>query len=260
MEQSLQTSDLWIWLYLFVNYINNQINNLCVASIFGVISDWMHACSVAQSCPILCDPMTVASQAPLSIEFSRQEEWVAISFFRWSFQPWNRTHISYISCISKRILCHRTTWEAQSLITSLIILLPRRGILKEGKRVIGRTFWISESVLPNCSGLAGNLIHPLYFLLNSFENDFQFLTHLTHLKRPWCWERLRAGGEGDDRGWDGWMASLTRWIWVWVDSGSWWWRAVVYGVTRSQTWLSNWPELNWTLLSWKLLQYHKEGY
>ena len=42
---------------------------------------------------------------------------------------------------------------------------------------------------------------------------------LTHLKRPWCWERLRAGGEGDDRGWDGWMASPTRWKWVWVDLG-----------------------------------------
>ena len=40
---------------------------------------------------------------------------------------------------------------------------------------------------------------------------------------PWCWERLRAGGEGDDRGWDGWMASLTRWTRVWVNSGSWWW-------------------------------------
>ena len=46
---------------------------------------------------------------------------------------------------------------------------------------------------------------------------------LTHLKRPWYWERLRAGGEGDDRGWDGWMASPTRWTWVWVDSGCWWW-------------------------------------
>ena len=45
---------------------------------------------------------------------------------------------------------------------------------------------------------------------------------LTHLKRPWCWERLKAGGEGDDKGWDGWMASPT-WIWVWVNSGSWWW-------------------------------------
>ena len=45
---------------------------------------------------------------------------------------------------------------------------------------------------------------------------------LTHLKRPWCWERLRAGGGGDDREWDGWMASPTRWTWVWVYSGSWW--------------------------------------
>ena len=46
---------------------------------------------------------------------------------------------------------------------------------------------------------------------------------LTHFKRPWCWERLRAGGERDDRGWDGWMATLTQWTWVWMDSGSWWW-------------------------------------
>ena len=46
---------------------------------------------------------------------------------------------------------------------------------------------------------------------------------LTHLKRPWFWEGLRGGGNGDDRGWDGWIASPTRWTWVWVDSGSWWW-------------------------------------
>ena len=55
----------------------------------------------------------------------------------------------------------------------------------------------------------------------------QYLGHLmwelTHLKRPWCWERLRARGEGDDRGWDGWMVSPTQWTWVWVGSGSWWW-------------------------------------
>ena len=42
------------------------------------------------------------------------------------------------------------------------------------------------------------------------------------LKRPWCWERLRAGGEGGNRKWDGWMASLTQWIWVWANSGRWW--------------------------------------
>ena len=46
---------------------------------------------------------------------------------------------------------------------------------------------------------------------------------LTHWKRPWCWERLKAEGERDDRGWDGWMASPTQWTWVWVDSRSWWW-------------------------------------
>ena len=71
---------------------------------------------------------------------------------------------------------------------------------------------------------------------------------LTHLKRPWVWERLKAG-EGDKRGYDGWMASLTQWTWVWVDSSSWWWtgawRAVVHGVAKSWTWLSDWTELNW---------------
>ena len=46
---------------------------------------------------------------------------------------------------------------------------------------------------------------------------------LTQWKRVWCWEGLGAGGEGDDRGWDGWMASLTQWTWVWVNSRSWWW-------------------------------------
>ena len=45
----------------------------------------------------------------------------------------------------------------------------------------------------------------------------------THWKRRWWWEGLRAGGEGDDRGWDGQMASPTWWTWVWVNSGSWWW-------------------------------------
>ena len=46
---------------------------------------------------------------------------------------------------------------------------------------------------------------------------------LTHWKRPWFWERLKVGGEGADRWWDGWIASLTQWTWVWVNSRSWWW-------------------------------------
>ena len=73
---------------------------------------------------------------------------------------------------------------------------------------------------------------------------------LTHLKRPWCWERLKAGGEGDDRGWDGWMPSPTQWTWIWVSSGSWWWTGNP-GVLPSmglQSWthLSDWTELNTT--------------
>ena len=71
---------------------------------------------------------------------------------------------------------------------------------------------------------------------------------LTHLKRPWCWERLKAGGEGDDRGWDVWMASLTQWRWVWVDSGSWWWtrRPEVLWSIRSRRIGHDWAtELNW---------------
>ena len=48
----------------------------------------------------------------------------------------------------------------------------------------------------------------------SFNTLATWCKKLTHLKRPWCWERLKAGGEGDDRGWDGWMASPTQWTWM----------------------------------------------
>ena len=57
----------------------------------------------------------------------------------------------------------------------------------------------------------------------------------TPLKRPWYWERLKAGGEGDNRGWDGWMASPTRWTWVWANSGRWWWTGKP-GVLQSMWW------------------------
>ena len=84
------------------------------------------------------------------------------------------------------------------------------------------------------------------------------LQHFGHLMRradsfekTWCWRRLRAGGEGDDRGWDGWMASLTQWTWVCVDSGSWWWTG-----RPGMLWFMGWQrvghdwatELNWTEL------------
>ena len=71
---------------------------------------------------------------------------------------------------------------------------------------------------------------------------------LTHFKGPWCLERLRAG-EGDNRDWDGWMASSTQWTWVWVNSGSWWWtgRPGVLQSMGSQRVGQDWAiELNWT--------------
>ena len=70
---------------------------------------------------------------------------------------------------------------------------------------------------------------------------------LTHWKRPGCWERLKAGREGDDRGGDGWMASLTRWTWVWVNSGSWWWTGkpgMLRSWRRKESDTTEW--LNWT--------------
>jgi len=74
---------------------------------------------------------------------------------------------------------------------------------------------------------------------------------LNHWKRLWCWEGLGAGGEWDDRGWEGWMASLIRWTWVWVNSGSWWWTGRP-GVVQFMGWQGvrhDWAtELNWTEL------------
>ena len=78
---------------------------------------------------------------------------------------------------------------------------------------------------------------------------------LTHWKRPWCWERLKAGGEGDNRGPDGLMASPTGWTWVWASSRSWWCRGKpgMLQSMGSQRVVHNWvTELNWTEYSFSL--------
>ena len=74
------------------------------------------------------------------------------------------------------------------------------------------------------------------------------------LKRPWCWERL-GKGEGDNRWWDDWMASLTQWTWVWVNSGSWWWTGRP-GVLLSMGW--QWLRHDWvTELNWLSVGYFR---
>ena len=77
--------------------------------------------------------------------------------------------------------------------------------------------FILKEISPGCS-LEGLML----------KLKLQYFGHLMQKnwliwKRPWYWERLKVGGEGDNRGWDGWMASPTQWTWVWVNSGSWWW-------------------------------------
>jgi len=80
------------------------------------------------------------------------------------------------------------------------------------------------------------------------ETPILWPLELTHLKRAWCWEILKAGGEGDNREWDGWMASWTQWTWVWVNSRSWWWkgRPGILLSMGSQRVGHDWAtELNW---------------
>ena len=99
-----------------------------------------------------------------------------------------------------------------------------------------------------------NKISPEYSLEGlMLKLKLQYFGHLMcridYWKRPWCWERLKAGGEGDDRGWDGLMTSRTGWTWVWVNSGSWWWtgRPGMLQSMGSQRVGYNWvTELNWT--------------
>ena len=83
------------------------------------------------------------------------------------------------------------------------------------------------------------------------EAEAPILRPLTHWKRPWSWERLKAGGEDDDRGWDGWLASPTRWhefehaLRVGDGQGSLACSSQSMGFTKSQTWLSNWIDWAW---------------
>ena len=101
------------------------------------------------------------------------------------------------------------------------------------------------------NGLCERLCSCLFskrFNTNACADDLLFFEELTHWKILWCWEAMGAGGEGDNRGWDSWMASLTRWAWVWVNSGSWWWtgRPGMLRFMGSQRVRHDWAtELNW---------------
>ena len=76
---------------------------------------------------------------------------------------------------------------------------------------------ILKEISPECS------LEALMLKLIKSNTLATWCEELTHLKTPWCWGRLKAGGEGDDRGWHGWMASPTQLTWRWGNSGIWWW-------------------------------------
>ena len=132
-----------------------------------------------------------------------------------------------------------------------------------------RVHWVSDAIQP--SHLLSSPSPPA-FNLSQHQGLFQWVSslhqvtkvlELTHWKRPWFWERVKEGGEGNGRGWDGWMASPTRWTWVWVNSNmslSWWstGRPGVLQFMGSQrighdlATKLNWTEQHRAFLSWKL--------
>ena len=121
-------------------------------------------------------------------------------------------------------------------------------VILEPQKIVSHCFHYFPIYLPWNDGTM------LRLKLQSFGH---WCEELTHLKRPWCRERLRAGGEGDDRGWDGWMASPTQWTWIWANSGSWWWtgRSGMLQSMGAQRVRHDWAtELNWKeyLTKWLL--------
>ena len=103
---------------------------------------------------------------------------------------------------------------------------------------------ILKEISPGCS-LEGMI------LKLKLQNFGHFMQRVDSLEKTLMLGGIRAGGEGDDRGWDGWVASLTRWMWVWVNSGSWWWtrRPGVLQFIVSQRVGHDWTELNWNVSS-----------
>ena len=99
---------------------------------------------------------------------------------------------------------------------------------------------------------------PWIFIGRTDKLKLHLMERANSLERPWCWARLKAGGEGDDRGWDGWMASPTQWTWV---STKLWetmknreaWSAAVHGITKSQTRLSDWITTTFYINVWNFV-------
>ena len=158
-------------------------------------------------------PQTAAHQAPLSLGFTRQEHWSGVP----SPSP-KESWVPKNWCFQTVVL--EKTLESPLDCKEIQPVHPKEN---ESWIFIGRTDAEAEAPI-------------LWY------------EELTHWKRPWCWERLRARGEGGDRGWDGWMVSPMQWTWTWANSRR-WWRTGRPGMLQSmgsQQVGDDWAaELNW---------------
>ena len=219
------------------------------------------SCSVSRV-RLFVTPRTVSYHAPPSMGFSRQEYWSGVPFPSPEDLPNPGKMTNLDSTLKSRDITLPTKVH---LVMAMVFPIVMYGceswtvIKAEGRRIDAFELWCWKRLesLSECKEIQP--VHP--------KGDQSWNIHwkdwcwswnantlatwckeLTHLKRPWCWERLKVGGEGDDRGWDGWMASPTQWTWIWVNLGSWWWTGrpgmLQSMVLQSWTRLSDWTELN----------------
>ena len=176
---------------------------------------------------------------------ARKQKWVAISFSKGSSWPRDQTCPSCIAwqVDSSPLSYLESPWDISCLTAATAITAVRHVIetvtvlykwILEALKIQslwtrGKFMWTTSSCLPVSAIRVQFWIHSTgswliswYWMLYSCLSA-TWCEELTHQKSPWCWERLKVAAEGHDRGWNGWMASLTRWAWIWASSRSWWW-------------------------------------
>ena len=217
-------------------------------------------CCCTQLGLTLCEPMDSSPPASFVHEISQARimAWVAISYSRGSSWPRDWTCVSCISCIGRQILYHCTTWQAQ--YTRIVLIRIRFCLLHPGIECIPTNEWLHEAnhgylqkTKDNWSRVSSR-IYATQMTTSPFHKIFFCSCELEEntVQPLWCWERLKAGGEGDNRGWDCWMASP---IWIWTSPGSWCWtgKPGVLQSMGSQRVGHHWVvELNW----WSSLTSH----
>ena len=211
----------------------------CKLQMTAVCCDLM--LSVAQSCPTLCDPRncSLPGSSVHGIFQTRIRSGLTFptpgNLPTSEIEPASRASAALAGGFSITI----SIWEAPRLGWMFKPYIPRRLLrvpwtARRSNQLILKEISLNIHWKDGCWSWNSNTLAT-------------WCEELTHWKRPWRWERLKAG-EGDNREWDGWMASLTQWTWVWASSGSWWWTgkpgvAAIHGVAKSRIWLSDWTVL-----------------